>query len=125
MTAVAHDPAPADHDVTDRYAGRAEDRRVEHRVERLSSKRGIVGVEHDEIGAASRSNRAGRPRLRLRAAAGCGGVQRLAHGRVGGCKHVARLPGKPLRPLELPQLGERIDDVFESLPIPSAPRAST
>src|SRR6185437_1207461 len=51
VMAVANDPASAAHQVAHRTAAGPEDRRIQQRVDRLLRERGIVDVEHDQVGS--------------------------------------------------------------------------
>jgi hypothetical protein len=125
VMAIADHPAAADHHVAHRAAARTEYRGVEHRVDRAAGERRIGGVEHDEISAHTRRDRTGSAPDRLRAAARRRGVERLPDGAsaiastlrdacASRCDHSSWRSSA---------YGSMI--VFESLPTPNAPPASS
>ena len=125
MTAVAHDPPPSHHHVPHRGAAGAEYRGIEHRPDGLGGQRGIVGIEHHEIGAASRGNGTRRLPQRLRAAARRRHVERVSHRRIGGPRaHCAPAATSRCDHSSCRNSANGSMQVFESLPTPNAPCAS-
>src|SRR4029079_2682524 len=76
VMAVLDDLFAGDEDVLHALIAAGENPRVEHIIARSSDERGVVCVEHDDIGSHAEGKRADRLRHRLGSALECGVIKR-------------------------------------------------